>query len=221
MIQKSRMLAATLLFGILSCESTRIKNSDDPEVIYKAAVQSIEKERFIEADEYLKEIRTRFPQSRFSVLAELRQADLYFAQDLYLEAAASYGTFAQLYPSHADAPYASFQKALSHFKDAPELIARDQGPAADAAKTAEALVKRYPGTDYARKAQELFYQSRLKLAQKEAYVAEFYQKRGSYLAAQRRWLSLKSRFSDLATYPEAKDVLLKADKEAEALAKKL
>lgn len=196
----------------IACSSTNVKNSEDPEVIYKEIVTLTEKDRFLEAGELVAEIRRRFPQSRFAALAELRNGDIYFKQENYTEAAAAYGVFVELYPNHADAPYAQYQRTLSYFNDTPENIARDQGPARDAVTAAEILATRYSKSEYATKAEEIRKKARLRLAEKEAYVARFYAKRGAKEASQNRWKSLLAAFPDLKAYTEAQKLLEEAEK---------
>jgi outer membrane protein assembly factor BamD len=213
LLARGRAIFAFSAITILSaCSSTNVKNSEDPEVIYNEIVTLIEKDRFIEAGELVGEIRRRFPQSRFAALAELRNGDIFFKQDSYTEAAAAYGVFVELYPKHADAPYAQYQRTLSYFNDAPENIARDQGPARDAVIAAETLAARYPQSDFAAKAAEIRKKARLRLAEKEAYVARFYEKRGAKEAAKTRWQGLLVSFPDLKELPEAANLLKEAEK---------
>lgn len=201
--------ASLFLLGVVltGCADDAIKNSDNPETIYKSVVEYVEKGRFLEAGELINEIRTRFPQSRFAALAELKQADMYFNQDLFTESASAYGVFVDLYPTHADAPYALYQKALSYYNDAPEEIARDQSAANDAANTAKLLTQRYPQSTFVEKCQELGRKARLKLAEKEAYIAHFYEHRKAPKAALLRWQGLKAEFADLAAIPDGQKLL--------------
>jgi outer membrane protein assembly factor BamD len=204
--------------AVAGCASSNVKHSDDVEAIYKEATSLIERGRFIEAGEYLTEIRTRFPQSRYAPLAELRAADMQYDQENFTEAAAAYGVFVELYPNHPDAAYALYRKALSYHDDAPDKPARDQAPAAEAAKTAEQLIQRYPNSEYATKARELYKQSRLKLAEKEAYVARFYERKNSPLAAYRRWEGLRVGFGDLKDIEQGKALLAEAETKSKQLA---
>jgi len=173
---------ATALF-VAACSSNKLKESDSPEVVYNEGVRLLEKEDYLEATDFFNEVRRRFPQSRFAALSELKSADLEFRQDHYPEAAAAYGVFIELFPTHKEAPYALYQRALSYYNGAPEIIARDQSSAADAAKAAEALVLRYPNSPFVAKAKDLRLKSRLKLAEKEAYIARFYQRKDHEEAA--------------------------------------
>lgn len=200
-----------------SCTSNEIRNSDNPEEIYNEAVRLLEDDSFLEASDYLNELRRRFPQSRFAILAELRSADLDFAQDAFIEAAAGYSVFVDLYPKHPEAPYAQFRKTLSFFNSAPDNIARDQSSAADAVKSSQAFLKRYGNSPYKKDVVEILEQSRLKLAQKEAYVARFYRKREAYEAAIKRWELLMANYKDIGSSEEGQALLEEAQQSANSL----
>ena len=75
-------------------------NEGDPTSIFKAAGEDIESDRFQLALDKLRMVKNRFPYSKFSVLAQLKIADVYFLQESFTEAAAAYETFGDLYPKH-------------------------------------------------------------------------------------------------------------------------
>ncbi|MEO5666499.1 MAG: outer membrane protein assembly factor BamD, partial [Bdellovibrionota bacterium] len=100
------LLATGVLLALVSCASNEKKNSENPEVVYNEAIRLLEDKNYLEATDFLQEVRRRFPQSRFAILAELKAADMDFVQDNFIEAAAAYGVFVDLYPNHAEAPYA-------------------------------------------------------------------------------------------------------------------
>lgn len=50
-------------------QTTLLRISDNPEVIYNTVTEFIDKGRYLEAGELINEIRTRFPQSRFAALS--------------------------------------------------------------------------------------------------------------------------------------------------------
>lgn len=198
-------LALLLVLGLAACSSNQLKNSENPEVIFNEGKRLLDNGSFIEAKEFFDEVRHRFPQSRFAALAELRSADLDFQQDNFTEAAASYGVFLDLYPTHSEAAYALYQKSLSYFNDTPTNVARDQSTAQSAASSADQLLHRYPDSEFATRARELFEKSRLRLAEKEAYVARFYERRGAKVAAFRRWEGLKRSYADLQKFKTQAD----------------
>jgi len=213
-------LAAMALFLVGGCASDRLKRSDNPEVVFNEGVRLLEEEHdYLIATEFFNEVRRRFPQSRFATLSELKQADLEFMQDNYTEAAALYGVFVKLYPTHTQADYALFREAESYFRDSPENTARDQGSAGQALLRARRLTERYPQSKYVPEAREIIQKSRLKLAQKEAYVAEFYIKRKSWPAAVERWNVIVNQFSDLkeSKLPESQQLYQKALSQSQEL----
>jgi outer membrane protein assembly factor BamD len=207
-------------FLFLSCSSISVKNSENPEIVYNEAVKLIDNERFIEATELLNEIRLRFPQSRFFALADLKTGDLYFKQESYTEAAAAYSTFIDLYPNHPQADYAFFQKIKSFYFDTPDIAARDQGPALDAARSAEQFLRRYPKSQYVNEAQTIRLKSLLKLAEKEAYIARFYENRQKFESSLRRWKNILENFSELKDEPLAKDLYSEAKSKVEKFSQK-
>jgi len=201
-------IGAVTLF--VSCASNELKNSQNPEVVYNEAVRLLEDKNYLEAADFLQEVRRRFPQSRFAILSELKSADMDFVQDNFIEAAAGYGVFVDLYPNHSEAPYALYRKALSYFNGAPELIARDQSSASDAVETSRFFLKRYPQSNFKNEVQEILLKSRLKLAEKEAYVARFYRKKKALEASLKRWRALSQEFLDVAQSDAGKQLLEEA-----------
>lgn len=204
-----RWLAALPLI-LAACASDSVKNSEDPKVIYDAAVKFIDDERYLDAIDHLNEVRHRFPQSRYAALAELRTGDMEFKQENYVEAAAAYKVFVELYPTHADAPYAQYRRALSYLDDTPENPARDQSSARLAIEVAEALIARYATSKYVDNCKDVIVKSQRKLAEKEAYVARFYEKRGAFGAAAGRWKGLVKEFDALEKDKEIAKLLKEA-----------
>ena len=212
-------LLSLLILG--ACASDKLKRSENPEVVYNEGVRLLEKEKdYLVATEFFNEVRRRFPQSRFATLSELKQADLEYTQENYTEAAALYGVFVKLYPTHPQADYALYHETESFFRDTPSKTARDQGSAAQALIRARRLIERYPQSKYVEPSREIAAKSRLKLAQKEAYIAEFYEKRRSWPAAAERWNVIIREYSDLkdSKLEESRELYKKALSQSQSLA---
>ena len=213
------VFALSLFFA--GCAGENLKGSSNPEAIYNEASKLIEKDRFLEATELLNDLKLRFPQSRFFALADLKTGDLYFKQESFTESAAAYGVFVDLYPNHPQADYALSQRIQSYYLDTPELPARDQSTARDAIRTADLFLKRYPNSTFAKSVTEVRIKSLLKLIEKEAYIARFYEKRSQPAAALNRWKGIVENFSELRKDPMAGTYLTEADREIEKLSKLL
>lgn len=191
------VLLSLLLLFLTFCSSNKVKDSDNPEAIYNEAIKEIADEDYLEAKDYLDTVKKKFPQSRFAVLADLKLADIEYSEENYTESAAIYGVFVDLHPNHEQAPYAQFRKTSAYLKDSPEKIARDQSPAAEAVNSARKFLARYPNSQFKKEVEEILLQARTRLAQKEAYIAKFYERKDKLESANQRWLNLLNEFSDL------------------------
>lgn len=221
-MKKLRLLILVLL--VSACASDELKRSENPEVVYNEGVRLLESEKdYLIATEFFNEVRRRFPQSRFATLAELKQADLEYSQDNYTEASALYGVFVKLYPTHPLADYALYREAESFFRDSPSKTARDQSSAAQALLRGQRLLERYPQSKHVPEAHEIIQKSRLKLAEKEAYIAAFYEKRESWKAALERWQVVIDQYSDLkdSKLEASRDLYKKALSQSESLTAKI
>ncbi len=210
-----------LSLALFACSSTDLKDSESPEVIYNEGKRLLNERDFLIADEYFSEVRRRFPQSRFAVLAQLATADLEYEQENYLEAATIYGVFVDQYPRHEEAAFAQFRRADSYFKSAPEKVARDQSQIVEAISASRDFLRRYPQSPLKEKVLKILESGRLRLAQKEAYVAAFYEKKDKDMAALGRWKALKDDYDDIGAHSEGAALLKRADERIARLEKRL
>lgn len=173
----------------------QVSKTRDPQEIYSTALGSYQAENYDEADKAFKQILEEHPLSPYAVEAELMLGDVAFSAERYEEAVSYYASFTTLHPSHPKAPYALFQKGMSHFKDVLS-VDRDQTATRKALFAFEDLVAAYPSSPYAPKARDLTGFLRRRLADSEMYVARFYFKGRNYKGA-------LARFRDiLKNYPE-------------------
>ncbi len=204
-----------------SCSSTNLKESNNPEVVYNEGARLLKDHDYLIAEEYFSEVRRRFPQSRFAVLSQLASADLEYEQDNFLEAATAYGFFVDQFPRHEQAARAQYLRADSFFKAAPEKVARDQTQVFDAIIVSREFLKRYSASPFKEQVVKILEKSRLRLAEKEAYVAAFYERKDKTLAAYRRWKGLKADFADIASTKKGATLLNKADERLAILQKEI
>lgn len=218
-----KKFSTLFFFAILfvGCSSIDKTDSENPEEIYQAATTLIKEEDYFAAREHIEAIKKRFPQSRFAYMADLRTADIEFAEENFTEAAAMYGVFVDLHPRHEEADYALFRKAKSFFLETPSRIARDQTPCLDAVAAAKLLLNKYPNSKYRAETATILFDARLKLAQKEAYIARFYERKEALDSANRRWLKILSTYADLEDQnnEDAKELIKKAKDKVAAYAK--
>jgi outer membrane protein assembly factor BamD len=199
-------LALALLLAACGSKHTsltgELKYGKTPEENYRAGVEELKAGNADEALKFFEYVRTRYPYSPQSVLAELGVGDAHFAAERWLESADAYESFVKLHPTHEKVDYAAFRIGLAHLKDAPSDFflfpsphEKDQAQVKEAMAKLEQFIARYPQSQHVPEAQRHLAAAKDKLAEHEWYVAEFYRKR-------RRWAGAAGRYEKLVSeYP--------------------
>lgn len=185
------------LAGYSGCSAVTIDNDSPPEAQYAEGERLLEKDRYLEAVERFRILKSRYPYSKYAALATLRIGDAHFKEEAFLEAASAYKIFRDLYPRHEQAAYALFRTGESYYQTLPDTIDRDLEPALAAIDAYSLLLKESPGSPHQKEAEARIKDLREKLSEKEAYVGDYYFKRELYQAAANRYAYL------LQNYPEA------------------
>ncbi len=195
----------------VSCAGKSV-NQNDPASLYRDAEDEIKSDHYQVAIDKLREIKNRFPYSKYAVDAQLRIADVYFLQESYDEAAASYEAFRDLHPKHEKAPYALFMAGKSHYSDIPSPIARDMTPAKKALDVLNEFLALYPNAKEATEARKYVEEVRNSLAEKELYVGDFYYNRDFYASAKPRYENVVRTYPDTRAAKTAQEKLVSLEK---------
>jgi outer membrane protein assembly factor BamD len=171
---------------------------------YEKGMKLLQNEEWQEAAKYFAFIRARFPYSKYAVLADLRLADAAFGLESYLEAIDQYKLFVKFHPTHemVENGYAAYKIAEGYYHMLPDdwflvppSFEKDQGPAQEAARELQNVIKNYGRSPFVGKAQELYVKVAHLLAAHEWYVAEFYWNRGSPMGTVIRLRTLLKKYS--------------------------
>jgi outer membrane protein assembly factor BamD len=171
---------------------------------YEKGLLEKKDQNFQEATRYFEYVRSNFPYSQYSALAELALADMAFDRDDYGQAAAAYQDFVKSHPSHPKADYAAFRVGLAHYQDKPSdwfLLPpsheKDQAPIRQALDSLQRFVTSYPKSEFVPKARDMINDCRERLAAHERYVADFYWKKEAWRGAAGRLMTLADSYGDL------------------------
>ncbi len=173
-----------------------------PERLMQEGLEAFEKGFYDEAAEAFQKVKDRYPYSPLVVEAELKIADALFLKKSYEEAYDAYVEFEKLHPKHSSLPYVLYQKAMCRFKQI-STVDRDPSFARLAKDDFLNLVKRFPSSFYARKAEAQLRKCFSHLAKYELYVGDFYFKQGKIRAALGRYLYLLKHYPDMGQYHKA------------------
>jgi outer membrane protein assembly factor BamD len=205
--------AAALSFLTLSAcakSAPAVKYESPAEEDYVFGVAELEDRDFASAQKVLEKVRTKYPYSKYGVLAELRLADLRYDQAKFIEAADAYQTFVKIHPSSPDVDYAAYRAALSRWNDSPSeffffpsVHERDLVQVGKAAEGLALFIEKYPSSKYAPEAREKLAKARDVLAERDWYAFEFYKKREKWQGAAFRLERLTKEYPGSTREPEA------------------
>lgn len=175
---------------------------NDAKKSFLVAREPYDKGHYDIAVKKLGEFKSRFPYDSSAVESELLVANCHFELGKYAESAASYQQFTKLHPKHPQVSFAWYRIGESYWSDAPSDVDREQDYTHKAVSAWEELLKLYPQSPEAPKAEGLIKEGKARLAKAEAFVAHFYCKQGIWHACAHRSLALLEKFP---THPELHD----------------
>lgn len=179
---------------------------------YEKGLKELEDRDWVAAAKYFGFIKSRFPYSKYAVLAEIRLADAEFGAGQYLEAIDSYKLFIKFHPTHELVVngYAAFRIGESYAKQLPGDFwilppshEKDQSATEDAEDELRKFLDKYPDSPHAKKAKELLAKIGRRLAAHEWYVARYYWDKDKPMGTVLRLRRLLERYAGVGYDEEA------------------
>jgi outer membrane protein assembly factor BamD len=187
----------TLGFG-KNEEGGEVDYAHDAESNMKLGDEAMESENFAEAARYYEYVKTKYPFLEAAKTAELKLADCDFLRDRFIEARDRYQNFVRLHPTHPKVDYAAFRAALTHYRDIPSDLfilppanEKDQQEVRAAMNAMSDFLRTYPDSQFVPEAKKVLTEVKMRLAEHELYVADFYRRRD-------RWRAVVGRLSTVA-----------------------
>jgi outer membrane protein assembly factor BamD len=208
---RSRLRAARLgvvalasLTFLTGCGLFRSRPDTVPPVaaLYAEGESDLAKGRHEAARDSFRKVLERHPDSGLVPQARFLLGESFYREHEYDRAVREFEAFMAYYPAHPIADLAQYRLARSHFDNMPPLE-RDQAVTARALGEFRKLLKQYPESRYAPDAVARMEVCRLRLAQKELWVAEYYVRQGNYQAALQRYDVILKEYSRTAAAPQA------------------
>lgn len=192
-----------------------------PQQIQTAARTALQDGDYETAIKYCEILEARYPLGTFAQQAQLEMIYAYYKLEEAESAIAAADRFIKLYPRHPHVDYAYYMRGLAHFNENFGLIERylplnlserDQAATRRSFQNFAELLKLFPNSIYADDAKQRMIYLRNQLAQYELNVADFYMRRGAYLAAANRAQYVVQHFNKTPAVPDALTILAKAYK---------
>lgn len=221
----TRQVRQVFLLGALALLAACASNEEpysavqDLQDAYETATTAIYGGNYRRGIEILEAIQSRYP---FSDVARQIQLDLMYAYyksgqpELAIEAA---DTFMRENPIHPRVDYALYIKGLAFFQDEPGMLERwfrkdtNRRPPKDVELSYQSLrrlVERYPASQYAPDAEQRLVFLKNRLAAYENWVADYYLRRGAYVAASNRARNALEAYNGADSNAESLSILIAA-----------
>lgn len=188
---------------------TALGYASDAKRAYDEALVEFDDKNWLEAQALFREVKRKYGYSRYAKLAELRLADIDFAQDKLTEAVRQYRQFVHDHRAdQAEVVYARSRIAEAEYKQINESLLlpsadeRDQAVVMDAYREVKSFLADYPDTKESERVRALLTDVTARLVRHELYVARFYLNRANYTAAVGRILYALRNFGGAESEPQ-------------------
>jgi len=162
---------------------------------YEEAQDSIAGGNYRKGIQIFEAIQARYPFSDLSRQITLELMYAYYKSGQKEQAAEAADTFMRENPIHPRVDYALYIQGLAYYETGPDFLERTfnkdvtQRPPKDvdrAYSSLRRLVERYPASEYAPDAEQRIIAIKNRLADYENHIADYYLRRGAYVAALNR-----------------------------------
>ncbi len=182
-----------------------------PKVLYELAQERQEAGSTNQAIEHLETIIAAYPASKYSIQARLDIAYYLFKRKEYTRALLELNSFINIYPVHSSTPYAYFLRASIAEDQSSSMLdnivtdsaQRDVQSVRDAYGYYKLLIDTFPASNYSEEAKNKLIKLKNVLARHELYVAIYYTKNNSFIAAINRCKYLIEHYPNTLSIPDA------------------
>lgn len=187
--------------------------------LYSAAKESLDDKDYKEAIDYFEKLEARYPFGTYAQQAELEIAYAYYKYEEPESAIAAAQRFIKMNPRHPNIDYAWYIMGLTNYNRGRTFIdkvlpqdpsQRDTTIMHQAYDDFSQLVKRYPDSKYAADSTQRLIYLRNNMARYEIHVADYYMRRGAYIAAANRAEYVIENYQRTTAVPGALVVMVRA-----------
>ena len=215
-------LVTFLLVLILSSCSSNEEMPDERLVekeLYDQAQSRLKNGSFSTAIMSLEALEARFPFGRYAEQAQAELIYAYYMNSQFEAAQSAAERFINLHPRHSHTGYAFYMRGLASFTDdsgifsryfQSDLAKREVVMAQTSFDELSDFISRYPNSKYVPHAKQRMIYLKNLIAEHEIYVADFYMKRGAYLAAIGRAKYVIEHLPNTPQTPYALSILIEA-----------
>lgn len=216
-----RTLGASLALLLLSACSLLPEQIDETkdwsaQKFYKEASSAMADGNYEQAIEYYEGLESRYPFGQYAIQSQLDVAYAYYKDEKPESAIAAADRFIKLHPRNPHVDYAYYLKGLVNFNRNLGFIQRfvptdtsqrDPVTTLSSFNDFAELARRFPDSEYSIDARQRMVYLRNNLAMNEIHVARYYMKRGAYLAAVNRCVTVIEKYQRTPSVKDALEIM--------------
>lgn len=189
---------------------------------YETAQRAVRGGNYRRGIQIFEALQARFPFSELAKQIQLELMYAYYKNGSREQAIDAADTFMRENPTHESIDYALYVKGLAYYEQDAGLLERvfrkdlsNRPPkeADEAYSTLRRLVERYPASKYAADAEQRLIHLKNRLSNYENTVADFYLRRGAYVAALNRARDSLERYNGAPGNKRSLDIMIEAYEE--------
>lgn len=217
------LVALALTFALSACsllpkQIDETKSWSAPK-LYSEARSEAQAGNYEKAIKYYEKLETRYPFGVYAQQAQMEVAYAHYRDDEPALALVATERFIKLHPNHPNVDYIYYLRGLASFNDRvgwlnyfskEDVTERDSKAAQDAFDSFKLLMTRFPDSKYAPDALLRMKYLLNTLAQYEVHVANYYFRRGAFLASANRAQRAVKKYPDAPAIEEALYVMVRA-----------
>jgi outer membrane protein assembly factor BamD len=223
MQKKLSVLVAACAFGLSAC-SLLPKSNDDTknwsaEKLYAEARDEMNSGSYEAAIKLFERLESNYPFGTYAAQAQMEIAYAHYKAQDQAEALAAVERFIKLHPNHPQVDYMYYLRGLINFNDQLGFLSfiysqdpteRDPKATREAFAAFKALVDKFPNSKYAPDSIARMNYLVNAMAQYEVHVANYYFRRGAYLASLNRAQAAVQEYTDAPAREEALFLMMRA-----------
>ena len=209
------LLATTSALALTGCASKSkpqhlVYEERPVELLYETGMERLDQKSWNDAVQYFEEVQRQHPYSEWSRRAIVMTIYANYQGGRYEETSQAADQFIHLYPGSELTPYAYYMKAICAFEQIVD-VGRDQAYTTSAQALLTDVVRRYPGSEYARDARVKLDMVSDQLAGKEMEIGRWYLRDNQPLAAVGRFKTVATTYQTTSHTAEALYRLVEAN----------
>lgn len=187
--------------------------------LYSEARDELAVGNFEKAISHFEKLESRYPFGTYAQQAQMEIAYAHYRQGDQAQALAAIERFIKLHPNHSHVDYMYYLRGLVNFNDKVGFLdflskqdpsERDPKAARDAFDSFKQLAERFPDSVYTKDALDRLKYLVNAMAHYEVHVANYYYRRGAYLAAANRAQIAVTEYREAPAVEEALYILVKS-----------